>query len=92
MNIIMVLYKYELSDLQHLFLSVYRILCIALSFYRLFMCSVIITIAYLLFSLITVEVLLFCYVVLFLHNYCTFPYGIKTIKRIHCALYEAIGK
>ena len=57
------------------------------------MSSAITTMAYLLFIvLIFVEVLLFCYVVLFLHNYCTFPYGIKTINRICFALNETMAK
>lgn len=50
-------------------------------FYELSVRSAI-TVAYLLFSLIFVKVLLFCYVVLFLHNYCTFPSRIKTVNRI----------
>lgn len=59
-------------------------------FYRLSMSSAV-TMAYLLFvSLIFVNVLLFCYVVSFLHNYCTFPYGIKTINRICFALNETM--
>lgn len=88
-NIIKVLYEQEPSSaIQCLFLYVCTVCFVQKlhHFDRLSMSSAI-TLAYLLFSLIFVSPTL-CYVVLFLHNYCNFPYGIKTINTLGLAFIE----
>lgn len=58
------------------------------------MSSAITTMAYLLFIVFfnNCESLTLLLCSLFLHNYCTFPYGIKTINRICFALNETMVK
>lgn len=57
------------------------------------MSSAIITMAYLLFIVFfNICESLTLYVDLFLHNYCTFPYGIKSINRICFVVNETVGK
>lgn len=61
-------------------------------FNRLFLSSAITTMAYLLFIFFNICESYSCYVVLFLHNYCTFPHGIKTINRMCFALNDTMDK